>query len=109
MAVRRPEPQTVFASAFLAAIAILIVLALMGAGHAAECRIKANTTRSGQRIYHLPGTSAYALTRIDERRGERWFCTEDEARAAGWRAAARKDSLRTREGPSSTIVPNPFR
>ena len=39
------------------------------------------------RIYHLPGSPAYGPTRIDERRGERWFCTEDEARAAGWRPA----------------------
>jgi hypothetical protein len=24
---------------------------------------------------------------IDEGRGERWFCSEADARAAGWRAA----------------------
>jgi hypothetical protein len=40
----------------------------------------------GARIYHVPGTAGYAQTRIDERRGERWFCSEAEARAAGWRA-----------------------
>ena len=30
--------------------------------------------------------SRYDETRIDESEGERWFCNEDEARAAGWRA-----------------------
>ncbi|MFO0227392.1 MAG: thermonuclease family protein, partial [Gammaproteobacteria bacterium] len=39
------------------------------------------------RIYHLPGGAYYARTRIDESRGERWFCSESEARAAGWRPA----------------------
>lgn len=29
------------------------------------------------------------ISRNDERNGERWFCTEDEARAAGWRKARR--------------------
>ena len=54
-------------------------------GEPGECRIKGNISGSGK-IYHVPGTAAYAKTKIDEARGERWFCTEDEARAAGWRA-----------------------
>ncbi len=48
------------------------------------CNIKGNLSRSGK-IYHLPGTSSYGATRIDTSRGERWFCSEAEARAAGWR------------------------
>lgn len=50
----------------------------------ASCRIKGNISESG-RIYHLPGGSNYNATRIDESRGERWFCTVGEAEAAGWR------------------------
>jgi hypothetical protein len=50
------------------------------------CAIKGNITRNGQ-IYHMPWSPFYGRTRIDERRGERWFCSEDEAVAAGWRAA----------------------
>ena len=49
------------------------------------CRIKGNVSRNGSRIYHLPGDRGYAETRIDPARGERWFCSEAEARAAGWR------------------------
>ena len=48
--------------------------------------IKANIHRRGERIYHLPGTSGYEKTVIDPDKGEGWFCTEDEAKAAGWRA-----------------------
>lgn len=49
-----------------------------------KCRIKGNIGSSGK-IYHVPGTAAYEKTRIDESKGERWFCTEEEARTAGWR------------------------
>jgi endonuclease YncB( thermonuclease family) len=52
------------------------------------CVIKGNISSSG-RIYHLPGSRGYAKTRINEARGERWFCTEAEARAAGWRPPRR--------------------
>ena len=55
---------------------------------AGECRIKGNISSSG-RIYHMPGQRDYDQTRIAERKGERWFCSEAEARAAGWRAARR--------------------
>jgi endonuclease YncB( thermonuclease family) len=51
-----------------------------------RCSIKGNISRSGERIYHLPGTRDYDATIIDPGKGERWFCTEDEARAEGWRA-----------------------
>lgn len=52
------------------------------------CAIKGNISDRG-RIYHLPGNENYAKTRINTARGERWFCSEAEARAAGWRAARR--------------------
>jgi hypothetical protein len=34
----------------------------------------------------VPGSSSYDATVIDESKGERWFCTEDDARRSGWRA-----------------------
>lgn len=48
------------------------------------CRIKGNITREGTKLYWVPGSRRYAETVITERSGERWFCSEDEARAAGW-------------------------
>lgn len=53
------------------------------------CEIKGNINRGGDRIYHVPGMHDYERTRINERNGERWFCTEAEAQAAGWRRAER--------------------
>ena len=50
------------------------------------CYIKGNINGDGERIYHTPASPTYGPTQIDEDRGERWFCTEAEARAAGWRA-----------------------
>ena len=53
--------------------------------HRAGCDIKGNINSRGDRIYHVPGSRYYASTLIDTARGERWFCSEAEARAAGWR------------------------
>ncbi len=56
----------------------------------AGCVIKGNISRnSGERIYHMPGQAWYDATRISRAREERWFCSETEARAAGWRPALR--------------------
>ena len=49
------------------------------------CLNKGNISRSG-RIYHVPGSLHYERTVIDTGKGERWFCTEQEAIDAGWRA-----------------------
>lgn len=50
-----------------------------------ECNIKGNVSTRGERIYHLPGQKYYDETRISPSHGERWFCSEEEAKAAGWR------------------------
>jgi hypothetical protein len=51
--------------------------------------IKGNISASKVRIYHVPGQRDYCATVVNPAKGERWFCTEQEATAAGWRAAAR--------------------
>jgi hypothetical protein len=50
-----------------------------------RCPIKGNVGASGARTYHMPGGRAYPEVRIDARKGERWFCSERKAVAAGWR------------------------
>src|SRR5688572_30650039 len=52
---------------------------------ASGCLIKGNISKNG-RIYHMPRSPSYDSTIIDKSTGERWFCTEQEAQAAGWRA-----------------------
>jgi len=54
-----------------------------------KCSIKGNISRSGEKIFHMPGQQHYDATIIDEAAGERWFCTVEQALAAGWRAAKR--------------------
>lgn len=50
------------------------------------CAIKGNISiNTGERIYHVPGQLSYAETKISPEYGERWFCSEAEAVAAGWR------------------------
>jgi endonuclease YncB( thermonuclease family) len=54
----------------------------------ADCIVKGNVNRKGERIYFRPGQLDYARVNM-AKLGTRWFCTEDEAKAAGWRPAAR--------------------
>ena len=53
------------------------------------CDIKGNINRTGDRVYHLPGSQYYRSIEIEPARGERWFCTENEARDAGWDRSSR--------------------
>ncbi|KAB2920799.1 MAG: thermonuclease family protein [Hyphomicrobiaceae bacterium] len=48
------------------------------------CAIKGNITKNGK-IYHMPWSPWYAQIKIEPEKGKRWFCTEAEAVAAGWR------------------------
>ncbi len=68
--------------------------AAAGDSHAAAqkpgCVIKGNISiNTRERTYHVPGQMFYDATIISPQYGERWFCSEAEARAAGWRKARR--------------------
>jgi endonuclease YncB( thermonuclease family) len=60
------------------------------------CTIKGNVTARGK-IYHMPGSPWYERIDMDAGKGRRWFCTEAEALAAGWRPV----NLRQAEGHRS--------
>lgn len=51
-----------------------------------SCDIKGNISKKGERIYHTRSDRTYAATRITPSKGERWFCSVEEAVKAGWRA-----------------------
>jgi len=58
--------------------------------HKEGCDIKGNISyTTGERIYHVPGGAFYDKTVVDSQYGERWFCTEAEAIANGWRKSKR--------------------
>ena len=48
------------------------------------CAIKGNISENG-RIYHMPWSPWYGKIKIEPEKGKRWFCSEAEALAAGWR------------------------
>ena len=53
-------------------------------------RIKANLDeRTGERVYLVPDSLLYVTTIVDESKGDRWFCFEKEAVAAGFHKAKR--------------------
>jgi endonuclease YncB( thermonuclease family) len=52
------------------------------------CPIKGLVT-GRERVYVLPWSPDYERGRIQKARGERWFCSEQEALAAGWKPALR--------------------
>ena len=53
------------------------------------CRIKGNISRQGKKIYHVTGQRDYERTSTDLSRGERMFCSPEEAMRAGWQPAKR--------------------
>jgi endonuclease YncB( thermonuclease family) len=72
----------------IGAQAILLEPASAAEAPSANCTIKGNFNREGERIYHMPGGLSYAKVNMNAP-GKRWFCTEEEAKAAGWRPANR--------------------
>lgn len=52
--------------------------------HEAGCDIKGNIDRFGNRTYYGPESKYYPGVFVDAPAGERWFCSEADAQAAGW-------------------------
>ncbi len=52
-----------------------------------QCTIKGNINSEDEKIYHTVGCQSYQKTVIDEAKGEKWFCSEQEALNSGWRKA----------------------
>ncbi|KAI8114622.1 hypothetical protein M9434_002742 [Picochlorum sp. BPE23] len=58
-----------------------------GSSNEPGCDIKGNISSNGEKIYHLPGGRYYDQVKITESKGERWFCSEEDAVSLGWRAS----------------------
>jgi endonuclease YncB( thermonuclease family) len=52
------------------------------------CPIKGHMVGDAKR-YVMPWQPDYARVKVRSQKGERWFCSEQEAKAAGWRVAER--------------------
>jgi endonuclease YncB( thermonuclease family) len=64
---------------------ILLSAASAATAPSPDCTIKGNIGRKGECIYHVPGGRFYSTVKMDLSQGKRWFCTEEEAKAAGCR------------------------
>ena len=49
-----------------------------------DCVIKGNISKNYTKDYFLPGCPNYKRVIVDVRKGEKWFCSEEEAKKAGW-------------------------
>ena len=54
-----------------------------------DCTIKGNVNSSGECIYHTPTSRWYAQIKMNINKGTRWFCSVEEAEAAGCRETKR--------------------
>lgn len=69
--------------------AILLASASGSVAPSPDCTIKGNVNRSGECIYHTPASRWYAKIQMKISKGTRWFCSVDEAEAAGCRETRR--------------------
>jgi endonuclease YncB( thermonuclease family) len=69
--------------------AILLASASGSVAPSPDCTIKGNVNSSGECIYHRPTSRWYAQIKMQIAKGTRWFCSVDEAEAAGCRETRR--------------------
>jgi endonuclease YncB( thermonuclease family) len=85
---RTRTPKTAMLGAKASGIAPSAVLAPTEAPPDPACAIKGNVNRKGEHIFHVPGQRDYERINM-QAVAKRWFCSEEEAEAAGWRKAQR--------------------
>ena len=69
--------------------AILLASASGPVAPSPDCTIKGNVNGAGECIYHKPTSRWYAQIKMQIAKGTRWFCSADEAEAAGCRETKR--------------------
>jgi endonuclease YncB( thermonuclease family) len=69
--------------------AVLLASASGSVAPSPDCTIKGNVNTSGECIYHTPTSRWYAQIKMNISKGTRWFCSVEEAEAAGCRETRR--------------------
>ena len=69
--------------------AILLASASGSVAPSPDCTIKGNVNGAGECIYHKPTSRWYAQIKMQISKGTRWFCSAEEAEAAGCRETRR--------------------
>src|SRR6202035_1356529 len=69
--------------------AILLASASGPVAPSPDCTIKGNVNGAGECIYHTPKSRWYAQIKMQVSKGTRWFCSVEDAEAAGCRETKR--------------------
>ena len=69
--------------------AILLASASGPVAPSPDCTIKGNVNSAGECIYHKPTSRWYAQIKMQINKGTRWFCSVEDAEAAGCRETKR--------------------
>jgi endonuclease YncB( thermonuclease family) len=69
--------------------AILLASASGSVAPSPDCTIKGNVNGAGECIYHKPTSRWYAQIKMQINKGTRWFCSVEDAEAAGCRETKR--------------------
>jgi endonuclease YncB( thermonuclease family) len=69
--------------------AILLASASGAVAPSPDCTIKGNVNHAGECIYHRPTSRWYAQIKMQIAKGTRWFCSVEDAEAAGCRETKR--------------------
>jgi hypothetical protein len=69
--------------------AILLASASGPVAPSPDCTIKGNVNGAGECIYHKPTSRWYAQIKMHINKGTRWFCSVEDAEAAGCRETRR--------------------
>ncbi len=69
--------------------AILLASASGEVAPSPDCTIKGNVNSAGECIYHKPTSRWYAQIKMKVSKGTRWFCSVEDAEAAGCRETRR--------------------
>jgi endonuclease YncB( thermonuclease family) len=69
--------------------AILLASASGSVAPSPDCTIKGNVNGAGECIYHTPASRWYAQIKMQISKGTRWFCSVEDAEAAGCRETKR--------------------
>lgn len=69
--------------------AVLLASASGPVAPSPDCTIKGNVNSAGECIYHTPTSRWYAQIKMKISKGTRWFCSVEEAEAAGCRETKR--------------------
>jgi endonuclease YncB( thermonuclease family) len=50
-----------------------------------DCKVKGVLSADGRRVYYVPTDAEYRAISMDSTRGDTMFCSDEDARRAGWR------------------------